>query len=71
MLPVTGGTLKADSVVTITASANGIAMRNSCCAGFGTIQAFFVSVPEQLQFGSIPVPEIHTLADRKDNSPLL
>lgn len=27
LLPVTGGTLKADSVVTITASANGIAMR--------------------------------------------
>ena len=64
LLPVTGGTLKADSVVTITASANGIAMRKTAVVqDSGQFRLSFVSVPEQLQFGSIPVPEIQTLAN--------
>ncbi|MDL2214334.1 hypothetical protein LJB76_02085 [Clostridia bacterium OttesenSCG-928-O13] len=64
-LPVEGGALKVGSTATVTASANGLAMRQSAIVqdgGAGRLS--FLSVPQQLHFGSVPVPGGQTLVQR-------
>ncbi|MGD9559644.1 MAG: hypothetical protein AB7V55_03450 [Oscillospiraceae bacterium] len=66
-LPVEAGALKVGSAATVTASAGGLAMRQSAVVqNGGTGRLSFLSVPQQLHFGRVPVPGNQTLLQRQD-----